>query len=364
MKKVVVIGGGTGTFTVLSGLKGYPLDLVAIVSTADDGGSTGILRDEMGVLPPGDVRQALVALAEDQSVVRELFNFRFDNNSFKGHSFGNIFLSALEKVTGSFDRAVLEAGKVLAIKGVVIPVTNDNVHLRALTANDKEIKGEHNIEAHIWSEESKLKRLWLEPPCRLHPLAEKAILQADLIVIAPGSLFTSLIPCLLVEGLREAISKTKAPVAYVSNLMTERGQASGYNVQDFVKLIERYLGDGRIDYVIYNTKRPDDDLLERYKKEMERIPVKLDRKRLRGLSYKLLGANLLGKRYLKEVEKERGKSVKAKKTDGKEGATKEQPSAGSDLLHKTRTLIRHDSKKLAEILYALTVLKEAKKYFK
>ena len=338
MKKVVVIGGGTGTFTVLSGLRNYPFELTAIVSTADDGGSTGILRDEMGVLPPGDIRQALVALANDSGVVRELFNYRFSDGPFKGHSFGNIFLSAMEKVTGSFDTAVMEAGRVLAIKGSVIPVTNDTVYLRAQTCQGRTIKGEHRIEEHIWSEISTIKRLWLEPECQIHPQAKKAILQADLVVIAPGSLFTSLIPNLLVTGMREALHKTRAQIIYISNLMTEKGQADSFFVQDFVDTIESYLGKNEIDFVIYNTRQPNKELLDHYKKEMERTPVRLDRKRLSGVHYRRIGVNLLSH----QVQK---------------------PKVG-DVLAKERTLIRHDSKKLAEVIYALAVFKDAKKYLK
>ena len=337
MRKIVTIGGGTGTFTVLSGLRDYPFELVAIVSTADDGGSTGQLRDELGVLPPGDIRQALVALSPEASLLRELFGYRFSEGGLKGHNFGNLFLSALEKVTGSFDKAVLEAGRVLAIRGHVIPATQQPACLQAEMDNGELIKGEHAIEEYIWSERSVPKRLWLEPECRLHPLAKAAIRQADLVVIAPGSIYTSLIPNLLVDGMGEALRTTKAPIAYVANLMTERGRTNSFFVQDFVELIEQYMGEGEIDYVIHNTKAPDAKLLDRYKKEMERLPVKLDRKRMENLTYHLIGTNLLGR---KPVERQ-----------------------GSDALASQRTLIRHDSAKLADVLYALTVLKRVQKYF-
>jgi uncharacterized cofD-like protein len=338
MKKVVVIGGGTGTFTILSGLRAYPFELAAIVTTADDGGSTGILRDELGVLPPGDFRQALVALAADSSIVRELFNYRFNQGSLDGHSFGNLFLSALEKVTGSFDQAVLEAGKVLNIKGEVIPVTRDPVRLRGETTKGDLIKGEHNIEQFIWSEKAHITRLWLEPACTVHPLAVKTIRSADLIVFAPGSTFTSLIPNLLVDGMTEALQTTKAPIVFIANLMTEKGQAEDYYVQDFVELIEKYLGEGQIDFVVYNTRMPESDLLDRYKKEMERIPVRLDRRRVRNLSYKLIGENLV--------------------------ARKVGSRSANDKLSNTRTLIRHDSFKLGQIIYALTAMKEVRRYLK
>jgi uncharacterized cofD-like protein len=347
MKKVVVIGGGSGTFTVLSGLRDYPFELTAIVSTADDGGSTGILRDELGVLPAGDIRQALVALSSDAPILRELLSYRFTEGSLKGHNFGNLLLSALEKVTGSFDRAVLEAGRILSIKGQVIPVTTDLVNLKAESVDGSLINGEHNIESYIWSERSRIKRLWLEHHCTIHPLAEQAILHADLLVIAPGSIFTSLIPNLLVDGTKEAIYKSRAPLVYIANLMTEKGHTGNFYVQDFVDLIEQYLGPQRIDYVIYNNRQPEGELLERYKKEMERIPVKVDPKRRRNLSYQLLGANLLGNKN---------------STIRRANRLKDQENI--DQLARTRTLIRHDPDRLANILQAISVLKEVRKYLK
>jgi uncharacterized cofD-like protein len=340
MKRIVVIGGGTGTYTVLSGLKEYNCILSAIVSTADDGGSTGVLRDELGVLPPGDIRQALVALSDEESILRELFSYRFSDGSLKGHSFGNLFLSALEKVTGSFDRAVLEAGKILAIHGQVIPVTRGDMHLRAETMDGVHIKGESAIDEYIWSDSSHIKSMSLAEPCELHPLAVQAIKQADLVVIAPGSIFTSIIPTVLVQGMQAALRTTKAPIVYIANLMTEKGQTGSYYVQDFACLIEQYLGLGVIDYVVYNSKAPDAPLLERYKKEMERIPVRLDRRRLKNLTYKLIGANVLSKK------------------------PPVLTSSSSDALAKTRTYIRHNPFKLADILYAIMVMKDAQKYLK
>ncbi|MBU6389135.1 YvcK family protein [Patescibacteria group bacterium] len=340
MKKIVVIGGGTGTFTVLSGLRQYPFELSAIVSTADDGGSTGILRDELGVLPPGDIRQALVALAADSTVLRDLLNYRFTDGTLKGHNFGNLLLSALEKVTGSFDKGVLEASRILAVKGRVIPVTTDLTHLRAEMTNGKVIHGEHKIEEYVWSEASNVKRLWLEPACSLHPDAQQAIRQADLIVIAPGSVFTSLIPNLLVKGMSEALQKSRAKVVYVVNLMTEKGQTGSYFVQDFVDLIEEYMGGRRVDYVLYNTRLPDQQLLDRYKKEMERIPVRFDKTRkARSMPYRMIGLNLL-----------------ARQLSGQRNA--------ADPLMGQRTLIRHNPARLADVLYSLLFVKDAEKYLR
>lgn len=335
----MVIGGGTGTFAVLQALRDGASEVTAIVSTADDGGSTGILRDELGVLPPGDLRQALVALSNDSQVLRDLFTYRFTEGSLSGHSFGNLLISALEKVTGTFDKAVIEAGKILAIKGKVIPVTMDQMRLIGRTDDGKLIHGEHAIEEHIWGGTSTVTKIGLESACSVHPLARQAILQADLIVIAPGSIYTSLIPNLLVDGVNEALRKTRAKVAYVVNLMTEKGQTGSYYVQDFVDLLEDYLGDGMVDFAVFNTAKPRPELLSRYKKEMERSPVLLDPKRRKGLTYQLVGANLLRTK-----------------------APELPPS--SDRLQVTRTLIRHDARKLSHVLNSLTYLKEAQKYLK
>ena len=224
---------------------------------------------------------------------------------------------------------------MLSIEGKVIPVTRTPVNLHARLKDGSTVTGEHQIETHIWSEGSHVEKLWLEPECTLHPLALQAIKQADLIVIAPGSIFTSLIPNLLVGGMKDALKATKAPIAYVVNLMTEKGQTGRFSVQDFAALIETYLGEGQLDYVVYNSKRPERQLLERYTKEMERSPVQLDRT-FGKVSYQLVGTDLLGKRIpQKQV---------------------------SDLLSSTRTLIRHDPQKLADVLYALTVFKRVQKY--
>lgn len=329
-KKVVVIGGGTGTFTTLSGLRDFPFDITAIVSTADDGGSSGLLRDELGVLPPGDIRQALVALSDDSTILRELFNYRFDRGGLKGHQFGNLFLSALEKIKGSFDQAVIEVGKILSIQGQVIPVTNDNIRLFARSKNGKVIKGQHAIDEFIWSQRSPVNELWLEPNCKIHIQAKRAILEADVIVIGPGSIFTSLIPNLLVGGVREALVKTSAKIIYVSNLMTEKGQTDNFIVQDYAKTISQYLLPAKLDYVVYNKKSPSDNLLKKYRQEMERQPVLLGKDGLTKLNYSLIGANLLSRNIANNLKK-------------------------SDKLAATRSLIRHDSYRLGQIIYYLSL---------
>lgn len=284
MRSVVTIGGGTGQFTLLSGLKKYPLNLTAIVSMADDGGSTGVLRDELGVLPPGDIRQCLVALSESDQVVRELFNYRFDQGGLKGHSFGNIFLSALEKMTGSVEEAVRVAGLVLSIRGSVVPVTTASVAL--VSGTGEEIRGECAVAAGRVADPAAL-RLVPDPPA--NPRALVVIGAADCVVIGPGNFFCSILPNLLVRGIAESIARTNAKVVLNCNLMNWRGHTDGYGVDDYVAAVERYIGQGRIDYATYNVRTPQHDLLERYEKEGDPVaPPRSD-----STSYVALGADIL-----------------------------------------------------------------------
>jgi len=259
--KVAVIGGGTGSFTILSALKYYVPGITAIVNMSDDGGSTGILRDELGVLPPGDVRQCLVALSKSDQTMRDLFNYRFEEGTFHGHSFGNLFLTALEKTTGSFAEAVETAGEILKISGRVVPVTLTDSQLVLKHPDGSATIGQHAIE------ESRLKtapQLELKPTARLNFEAEAAIAGADLVVIAPGNLYASLAPTLIVPGLGDALGKTTAKIIYVANLVTKPGQTDGFKVHDYVDEIERFIGHSAIDYVIYNRRHPSKKLLDKY----------------------------------------------------------------------------------------------------
>ena len=265
MRSIVTIGGGTGQYTLLTGLKKYPVSLTAIVSMADDGGSTGVLRDELGVLPPGDVRQCLVAVSEAESIVRELFNYRFDAGGLKGHNFGNIFLSALEKITGNFDEAVRVAGKVLRTRGMVIPVTTQDARLVS-GHGELCIAGQYAIET---AELPKDPDIRLEPEVYANPKAIEAIEAADCIVIGPGNFYCSILPNLMVKGVAEAINRSKAKVVYNCNLMTKKGHTDGFTVDDFVSGIEKYVGSDRIDYVTCSSVTPDPDLLDRYAAEGE-----------------------------------------------------------------------------------------------
>lgn len=294
MKKVVVIGGGTGTFAVLSGLKKYPLDLTALVAMADDGGSTGILRDELGVLPPGDVRQAIVALSSEDKLMRELMNYRFSEGSFKGHSFGNLLLSALEKITGRFDRAVEKVSEILRIRGQVLPATLDKVRLIAELADGKKIVGEGAI---FESPLAGLSQIYLEPVAKANPKAIQAIKEADVITIGPGDLYSSLVPTLLVKGIPEAIRKSKAKKIYICNLMTKEGHTNGYTVYGFLAKIKEFLG-GDFDYVLYNNKRPSAWLLKRYAREKEHLVPTVLKQTKKPYKEEFVGGALLNKRIM------------------------------------------------------------------
>ncbi|MBI4147031.1 YvcK family protein [Candidatus Woesearchaeota archaeon] len=315
MKKVAVIGGGTGSFTVLSGLKKYNIDLSAIVSMADDGGSTGILRDELGVLPPGDVRQCLVALSDSSRLMRSLMNYRFENGSLQGHSFGNLLLSALEKVTGSFEKAVEEVGKIMSIKGKVIPVTIHEVRLNMILNNGKVLQGEKEV--HLSTDIHKgYKSIYLEPFPQANPQAISEIMNADLVVFGPGGLYTSLIPNLLVEGVGKALRETKAKKVFIINLMNKRGQTPKFTVKDHLNEIKKFVGKDVFDYILVNNSEPPKELIEDYAEEGEMVKNDL-KNDLRVLEASLLSSEL------KEVQI--GDTLK-------------------------RNLIRHDSQKLADEL--------------
>lgn len=287
---IVVIGGGTGSFALLNGLKSRAKNITALVNMADDGGSTGVLRDELGVLPPGDVRQCLVALSNSSQTLRELFNYRFPEGTFAGHSFGNIFLSAVEMMTNDFGEAVQMAGEVLQITGRVLPITLDNCHL-VMRYRKLQIAGEHKIADTILPPKAK-PFLWLEPTAKLNPRAKTAIEQADMVVIAPGNLYGSLAPALLVDGIKEVLSRTEARVAYVCNLVNKPQQNSNFAVHDYANEIERFIGKGILDYVLYNTDVPSKKILDAYALD-EEYPVLIDKRELVNASYQAIGGKFL-----------------------------------------------------------------------
>ena len=292
--KIAVIGGGTGSFTMLSALKGYTSQIAAIVCMADDGGSTGVLRDELGTLPSGDVRQCLVALS-DSPKVRDLFDYRFEEGTFAGHSFGNLLLTALEKVTGDFSEAVETASEILRVNGMVIPATLDNVRLKMEWAETSLIlHGERVIDAEYFQHDPRKAVLSLLPSASANPTAIAAIEQADIVVIAPGDLYTSLGPLLVIDGIGEALKNSNALKVYVSNLVSKKGQTDKFTVSDHAAEIERFAGSPFLDCVIYNDEVPSADVAARYKKEGGFVTT-VDTTVLESAHYKTVSGHFLGK---------------------------------------------------------------------
>lgn len=268
-KKIVVIGGGTGVFNVLNALRNDFEDLTAIVTMADDGGSTGILREEFGMLPPGDIRRALVALSgSDNKMLAELFSYRFlEGSGLTGHNFGNLLLTALHRLTGDFESAIHEAGKILKIRGRVIPVTLKSAKLMAELEDGRLIQGETNIDIPNHDGHLRIKKVWLNKEAEINPRARQAILDADLVIIGPGDLYTSLIPNLLVGGVGDALKKTKGKVAYFVNVMTKFGETHGFSASDFVHNLHAHLDGDVLDFVILNNNKPSAQRLRGYVRE-------------------------------------------------------------------------------------------------
>lgn len=268
-KKIVVIGGGTGVYTVLTGLRPFFNDLTAVVTMADDGGSTGVLREEFGILPPGDARRALVALsASDNKMLSELFSYRFKEGvGLTGHNFGNLMIAALERMTGNFETALQEAGRILMVQGRVVPVTMEHPKLYAELENGQVIQGETNINIPKHDGHLRIKKVWLDPVAQINATAKKALLEADAVILCPGDLYTSLIPNLLINGMKEALKKTKAKVIYFTNLMTKFGETNHFRASDFIRSVSQCLGPDVLDYVVVNNAKPNPHRLSGYVKE-------------------------------------------------------------------------------------------------
>ncbi len=318
MKKITVIGGGTGTYVVLSGLKKLKdIDLSVIVSVTDSGGSTGRLRDQLGVLPPGDLRQCLVALSEAPDLWRRLFLYRFDKGDFQGHNFGNLFLAALEKVSSSYDQVIEIASFVLKTKGKVIPVSYDKLHLVAEYENGRVLTGEKLIDENRL-EKSRIKNIYITPKGKPNKKAVEAILNSDFIIFGPGDLYTSIIPVFLVERIVETYKKTKAKIIYILNLMTKAGQTTNYKASDHIKDIYKYTG-RYPDYVLVNNQKISPEILKIYRQNNE-IPVEDDLKMFNNI--KILRDDLIDNRKI----------------------TKDK----SDIVY--RSILRHDSEKITQVL--------------
>jgi uncharacterized cofD-like protein len=283
--KIVAVGGGTGLSVLLTGLKEYSSNITAIVTVADDGGSSGRLRQQFDILPPGDIRNCLVALADASTLMRDLFQFRFEQGSeWAGHNFGNLFITVMTRLTGDFEKAIKETSKVLALRGQVIPSTLNNVTLIAQHKDGTTTEGEDKIPKSNLA----IEKVFLRPESsEATPEAIKAIEQADIIVLGPGSLYTSIIPNLLIKDITQAIVGSRAIKAYVCNAMTQYGETDGYNASTHIKILITHSHPGVINYCIVNSGRPPEEILRRYEKE-NAYPVVADTKNIVNMGYRVI----------------------------------------------------------------------------
>lgn len=330
-KKVVIIGGGTGTFTILSGLKKYPgLDISVIVSMMDDGGSSRVIRDEFGLLPTSDLRQCMVALASNDSdeTLRKLFTYRYEQGvGISGMTFGNLFMAALADIHGGNQKkAIEETCSILGVMGNIIPVTFEKTNLVAAYENGKQVLGEHNIdEPDAKNGKSKIIGLQVFPKVKVNKDALNAIAEADLIVLGPGDFYTSILPNIVVDGLAKAIVKSHGKVLFVMNLMTKFGQTIGYSASTFVSEVKKYLGKNPDIVLINNRKEIPDRIMKKYKAEKAEL-VNDDLNEIPDLA----GVKIVRKQLVSSKVYEKSKSDKLK-----------------------RSLIRHDSAKLAKAVFDL-----------
>ena len=299
--KIVVVGGGTGLSTMLRGLKYYTSNITAIVTVADDGGGSGDLREDLGMLPPGDIRNCILALADTEPLMEELLQYRFQDGRLKNQSFGNLFLAAMDGVSENFEDAVQKMSSVLAVTGKVLPVTLDDMKLVAELENGSRIEGESQIPEEAIRQKSRIKKLMINPK-DAKPLQDaiKAIEEADAIVLGPGSLYTSVIPNLLVKDISESIRKSDAIKIYISNIMTQPGETDGFKASDHIKMLKKYGGRGIVDYVIANRGDIPADIKERYLNDNSEL-VELDSKELKSLGVEVIEASLakIEKGYVK-----------------------------------------------------------------
>lgn len=289
--RVVALGGGTGLPVVLRAVKGFTSRVTALVTVTDDGGSSGRLRGELGIPAPGDIRNCLVALADTEPLMERLFQHRFSRGSLAGHSFGNLFIGAMTELLGDFEGAVRAASRVLRVRGQVLPSTPANVQLHAVLADGSEIRGETAITGSLRS----IRRVYLEPSgCRPVPAAIEALSSADLLVLGPGSLYTSVMPNLLVDGMAEAVRRSAAVKVYVANIMTQPGETAGYSVADHLRGILAHVGEGVVDWVLANTAEIGAERLARYRAQGAE-PVPVDAEAIRSLGVRLCARDLVNR---------------------------------------------------------------------
>lgn len=294
--KIVVIGGGTGSSVLLRGLKLFTSNITAIVTVADDGGGSGKLREDLGMLPPGDIRNCILALADMEPTMEQLLQHRFKEGDLKGQNFGNLLIASMNDISDNFEEAIKKISDVLAVTGKVLPVTLKDITLYAKLKNGTVIKGESNIPVKSLEMNSPIENIFIKPKdAGAIKEAVDAIENADLVLLGPGSLYTSVIPNLLVKNIKESLNRTKAPKVYITNVMTQPGETDGYTVYDHVDALLRHWPDALIDYVIVNTGTISDTVGEKYKMEGAEV-IKLmheDREKLKAKGIKLITEDLI-----------------------------------------------------------------------
>lgn len=280
-KKVVVLGGGNGMSTLLRGLKQFPLDLTAIVSVCDDGKSTGILRKEFNTPAVGDIRRVLISLSETEPLFEKMLNYRFETESYlNGHAVGNFLLQAMQDITGSMSEGIKALGKVLNLKGKVIPLTeNGDITLVAEMIDGKIVEGEH----HITEENSVIKKVYYKKEPEITKDALKALKEADLIILSVGSLYTSIIPNIIPKEIKEELKNSKAKIMYICNIMTQPGETDNYKVSDHINKLNEYLGERKVDIVVANDGEIKQDIIDKYKSLEQKDPVILDKENLKNI---------------------------------------------------------------------------------
>ena len=337
--KIVVIGGGTGLSTMLRGLKYYTSNITAIVTVGDDGGGSGDLREDLGMLPPGDIRNCILALADTEPIMEDLLQYRFKDGRLKNQSFGNLFLAAMAGISDNFEEAVQKMSSVLAVTGKVIPVTLDNMQLVAKLQNGNTVVGESQIPKEAIRQDSRIEELKIIPEdAKALKEALTALKEADAIVMGPGSLYTSITSNLLVKDIARAIRKSSALKIYISNIMTQPGETTGFKVSDHLKVLRKYGGKDIVDYVIANTGEITDELKEKYNKDGAEI-VKLDEECINSLGIKIVGENL----------------VKIKNDTVKHDSDKLAEVLADTIMEKK---LLYDKKKIIEYMYLSQRIKE------
>lgn len=320
MAEIVALGGGTGLSILLRGLKEVSPNITAVVTVADDGGGSGVLREDLGMLPPGDVRNCILALANKEPILQDLFHYRFEEGRLKGQNFGNLMIAAMVGISESFEEAIKKISDIFAITGEVFPVSEEDLVLYAKLNDGKTVVGESNIPHEALKRKSAIHEIWIEPKdAKTHPLVIERIRNADVIVLGPGSLYTSIIPNLLVEDITQAINQSHASVFYVANIMTQPGETDGFSAGDHLEALLKHTPLKKLDYLVANTGKIERSVIQRYSLESSK-PVILtdqDRKQLKAMNIQIIegdfvdekkgyirhNAPLISKELIKRVEK-------------------------------------------------------------